>query len=125
MARRGSKSKSKGSSNKGSRQKDRDDEEVEFVSMGEPVFIDRPGSNNFIQIERKQTVGKKSGNVKGEFVQLQPGFYNDDDEPRFQKGVKGVTWNPAMTGEIMEALEDTMTEEEFEAWEAEQDDEED
>ena len=75
--------------------------------------------------EHIETVGKKSGNVKGEFVQLQPGFYNDDDEPRFQKGVKGVTWNPAMTGEIMEALEDTMTEEEFEAWEAEQDDEED
>ena len=121
--RRQSKGKDKGSSNKGSRQKDRDDEEVEFITVGDPVFIDKPGSNNFIQIQRKQTVGKKSGTVKGEFVQQQPGFYNDDDEPRFQKGVKGVTWNPTMTGEILEAIEGTMSDEEFEEWDSSREEE--
>ena len=115
MARQRGKSKDK-SSSKGSRQKDRDDEEVEFVTVGDAEFIDRPGSSNFIQVQRKQTVGKKSGDVKGEFVQLQPGFYNDDDEPRFQKGVKGVTWNPGMTGEMLEAIEGTMSDEEFDEW---------
>lgn len=117
MPRRG-KGKSKSSSpKKGSRQKDRDDEPVNFEVVVEPVYIDRPGSNNFIQVQRKQTVGKNSGDVKGEFVQVQPGFYNDDDQPCFQKGVKGVTWNPLMTGEMITAIEDTMTEEEMDAWE--------
>ena len=112
MAGRG-RGKSKDSSNKGSRQKDRDDEDVTFESVVDAVRIDRPGSANFIQVERKETIGVKSGNVTSEFVQLQPGFYNDDDEPRFQKGVKGVTWHPTMTGQIAIAIEATMNDEEY------------
>ena len=129
--RKRSKKKDKDSSNKGSRQKDRDDEPVKFVSTCEPTFVDRPGSANFFQIDRKEVVGKDSGKVKTEFTQLTPGFYNDDNEPRFNKKCPecekggGITWAPTMTGEMISALENTMTEEEWEEFEAEQEEDDD
>ncbi len=118
---RGKKDK-KSSSSKGSRQKDRDDEKVEFISQGDPVFIDRPGSANFLQVERKEAIGKDSGDLKSDFVQLQPGFYNDDNDPCYNKRCKecgkgqGLTWAASMTPEMADAIEGTMTEEEYEEW---------
>jgi len=123
--RRGSKSKGKGSSDKGSRQKDRDDEKVNFETVGEPVLVDRPGSDNFVQVQRTEVIGQDSGKVKTEFVQVKPGFYNDDDKPCYNKKCKecgkapGVTFAPTMSGEVIMALEGTMTEEEFEEFEKE------
>ena len=117
---------------KGSRQKDRDDEPVEFVSMGEPVFVDREGSSNFLQIERKQVIGKESEEIKSEFVQLNPGFYNRDGEPRFNKKCpecgrgQGITWSPSMTDGMLKAIEGTVTEDEAEefGWDDDEEDDE-
>jgi len=134
---RGRKGKSKNKSSKGgkkggngSRQKDRKPEKVDFEDVAEPVVIDREGSNNFIQISRTEAVGRKSGNVISEFLYIKPGFYNDDDEECFNRKCEecerapGVTFSPAMLGEVVDGLMDMATEDEAEeyGWEEEEED---
>ena len=76
--------------------------------------MDLPDSNNFVEISRKEVVGKDSGEVQREFTQIQRGYYYENDKgdtlPRFAKG--GATWPPSVTNDIITALADTFTDEE-------------
>lgn len=105
-----------------SRQSDRQDEreEVKFENVGEPIQVDKPSGNNFIDISRTQSVGKESGKVTADWFQVKPGFYGRDDKPAYPKKnteyFKMPTFPPSMLADIVLAMESLLDEEEFEEY---------
>ena len=107
-------SESKGSDTSRNSDRQQQDDPVDFKDVNPPVRIKKPTGTGFVEVARRQAVGKNDGKVRFEFFTIVPGYTTKDGTVQFNK--KSPSWNPSMTKDIIEALESMVTDDEAKAF---------